>query len=166
MTKSKLIQMVGGPATADSVLEAVLEQVTEDFVLAAVMAKLDRVNAEVKVMEAEGYIECFDGSYEVNWSKLKRPRGRDRTEATEAAYRRAYYKCVDANTLLLKKGNTEHVIKRMTPSRETQQIYRVEWDDLEGNRHGMDFETLEDAEAEADALRGKYDYVGIRSERR
>lgn len=43
-------------------------------------------------------------------------------------------------------------------------MYRVEWDDFEGNQHGMLFETLKDAKLEAAYLETKYDFVEITKE--
>lgn len=40
-------------------------------------------------------------------------------------------------------------------------MYRVEWDDFEGNAHERIFETLEDAKLEAANLETKYDFVEI-----
>ena len=40
-------------------------------------------------------------------------------------------------------------------------MYRVEWDDYEGYRHEAAFNSLEDAQLEAEALARKYDYVKI-----
>lgn len=43
-------------------------------------------------------------------------------------------------------------------------MHIVEWDDYEGVRQEMAFETIEEAKTEVEALREKYDYVNIVSE--
>lgn len=40
-------------------------------------------------------------------------------------------------------------------------MYLVEWDDHEGNRHEMTFDSLEDARIEATYLEKEFDYVKI-----
>lgn len=40
-------------------------------------------------------------------------------------------------------------------------MYRVEWDDHEGNRHELSFDSLEGADLEVEALMNEYDYVAI-----
>lgn len=166
MTKSELIRLTGSGLAADYALEAVLGQVTEDFVQSAITAELDRLNAEIKDLEAEGYVFTIGGSYEVDWSKLQRPHDQHPTDEDVAAYVNSRDSCWQADMLVYRHKELASARARMTPSKESRQMYHVEWDDHEGNRHETDFETLEDAEAEADALRTKYDYVGIRSERR
>lgn len=41
-------------------------------------------------------------------------------------------------------------------------MYRVEWDDQEGNRHEQYFDRMEDAQMEAARLRLMFDYVAIK----
>lgn len=41
-------------------------------------------------------------------------------------------------------------------------MYRVEWDDQEGNRHEQYFDRMEDAQMEAPRLRLMFDYVAIK----
>lgn len=38
-------------------------------------------------------------------------------------------------------------------------MYRVEWNDFEGNLQGLDFQTPEEAQLETEALMKKFDYV-------
>ena len=40
-------------------------------------------------------------------------------------------------------------------------MYKVLWDDFEGIRHELPFDSEEDARLEADALKQKFDYVEI-----
>lgn len=40
-------------------------------------------------------------------------------------------------------------------------MYLIEWDDHEGNRHELKVDRLDDAEAEAAALRESFDYVNL-----
>lgn len=43
-------------------------------------------------------------------------------------------------------------------------MFIVEWNDHEGNQRQREFDTLEDAQAEAAYLETKYDYVAIIAE--
>lgn len=110
MTMNELIQMTGSEEQANYALQILLGSVKPAMIRSAVRAELDRIQAEIDAMKAEGVIYSCNGYEHVSWNYADKLNGWDLTEEQQAAYDAARKKCAEADALLYRRNRTVSLI--------------------------------------------------------
>lgn len=110
MEKSELIQMTGSEEQANYAMKILLKQVKPEFVHSVIKAELAEIEAEIKALEAEGYVVMVNGSYSANWGKAMALDGWNLSPEQEAAFDAAWNKCSKVEALLYRRNRTISLI--------------------------------------------------------
>jgi hypothetical protein len=100
MTRKELTAMTGSVEQTDYAIEILLKHIRPDFIRSVVKAEAAEIEAELKELEAQGWVWWANGYRNARWSKAEELNGWDLTPEQQAAYDEAYRKCSRVEALL------------------------------------------------------------------